>query len=309
MQENQFSRTSLATAFFRAFHSGQEPPLIFHDPLARSLLGEEAYAKLAAHFSQALAEFAPERAGDCPDQATALAESLRLMGSPAVVLCRARFAEECLERAMGQGARQYVILGAGMDTFAWRRPDLLAGLRVFEIDHPATQEFKRRRLAAAGLAVPAGLHFLPVDLSRQSLAEALRGSDFDAQAPAFFSWLGVTYYLTRQDVMATLGAVAQVAPAGSAVVFDYADAQAQVSQDDARRRQLLRERVRQVGEPMRTGLDAANLAGQLAGLGLRLDEDLAPPAIEARYLAGRGDGYRLGEHVHLARAVVVDRAG
>ncbi|MFH1035213.1 MAG: class I SAM-dependent methyltransferase [Pseudomonadota bacterium] len=305
MQDDQFSRTSLATAFFRAHHTEQEGEPIFADPLARRLIGEEAYAKLAAHFSQALAQFAPERAAQCPDPASALDLSMRLMGAPAVVLCRTRFAEERLELAMARGVRQYVILGAGMDTFAWRRPDLLAaGLSVLEIDHPATQAFKRQRLEAAGMAIPAGLHFLPVDLSRQGLAEALADSAFDPRTPAVVCWLGVTYYLTRQEVLATLGAIARVAAIGSEAVFDYADAQAQLSQGDAKRRQMLRDRVSRVGEPMRGGLDSASLATDLAGLGLRLEEDWDHEEIKRRYLAGRPDGMRIGGHPHLARVAV-----
>jgi methyltransferase (TIGR00027 family) len=309
MEASQFSKTALATAFFRAYHVAHDQPLIFEDSQARALLGEETYAKLARHFSQSLADFDPQRAASNPDPATALAWCLRAMGAPAVILCRARYAEDCLVRATQQGVSQYVILGAGMDTFALRHPQMSPGLRVLEIDHPATQAYKRQRLAAAGLAIPEALHFIPVDLAKQSLAKALQGSAYDAQARTFFSWLGVTYYLTRDDVMTTLGAIAQVAPNGSVVVFDYLDTQAQPKGQDDPRRQALKERVRSVGEPMRSGLHAGQLAEDLAGLGLRLLEDLAPADLERLYLAGRADGYRFSQNLHLARAEVMDRAG
>jgi methyltransferase (TIGR00027 family) len=307
MEASQYSRTALATAFFRAYHVAHDQPLIFEDSQARALLGEETYAKLAQHFSQSLKSFDPERAASNPDPATALAWCLRAMGAPAVILCRARYAEDCLAQAIQKGMSQYVILGAGMDTFALRHPEMSPGLRVLEIDHPATQAYKRQRLEAAGLAIPEAQHFMPVDLAKQSLATALQGTVYDAQALTFFSWLGVTYYLTTDEVMTTLGAIAQVAPSGSVVVFDYLDTQALPNEHDDQRRRALRERVRSVGEPMRSGLHAGQLPDDLASLGLRLLEDLAPADLERLYLAGRTDGYRFSQNLHLARAEVMDR--
>ena len=146
-------------------------------------------------------------------------------------------AEDLLEEAVRQQeVKQYVILGAGLDTFAWRRPDLLARLQVFEIDHPATQADKRQRLQAISRENPRQLHFLPVDFSQEDLAAALKRSAFDPQAPSFFSWLGVTYYLTRDAVCATWRAIAEVAPAGSVVIFDYLDTDAFVPGRVARAR-------------------------------------------------------------------------
>jgi methyltransferase (TIGR00027 family) len=118
---------------------------------------------------------------------------------------------------------QHVVLGAGMDTFAFRRPRMLDWLPVFEVDHPATQALKRRRIAELGWEVPARLHFVPVDLVQESLATALARAPFDAQAHSFFSWMGVTYYLSRDAVFATLRAIAETAPSGSIVTFDYLD--------------------------------------------------------------------------------------
>jgi len=143
-----------------------------------------------------------------------------------------------------------------------------------------------------------------VDFSRQNLAAALRGSGYDPQAPSFFSWLGVTYYFTREAALATWGAIAEAAPAGSAVVFDYLETDAFVPEKAARRVQFMMEIVKRVGEPMLTGFDPDKLAGDLAGLGLRLEEDLGPADIQTRFLAGRLDGYRASEHAHFALAVV-----
>ncbi|HZE20605.1 MAG TPA: SAM-dependent methyltransferase, partial [Desulfobaccales bacterium] len=250
--------------------------------------------------------FDPERAGTCPDRQSALAHWMQSGGAPSIILGRARYAEDLLEKAVQQeGVHQYVILGAGMDTFAWRRPDLMEQLKVLEVDHPATQAHKRQRLREAGLKHPSRLHFVPADFSREDLATALRRSEYDPEAPSFFSWLGVTYYLTRGATLATWAAIAKVAPAGSAVIFDYLDTDAFVPEKAARRVQFMIEIVRRVGEPMLTGFDPASLPGDLARLGLRLLEDLDPADIEARFFKGRLDGYHACEHAHYARAEII----
>ena len=136
------------------------------------------------------------------------------------VISRARYTEETLEKAVRQGVKQYVILGAGMDTFAFRRPEMLEELEVFEVDHPATQEFKLNRLTELGWKHPAKLHFIPIDFTKESLVTALtRSSSYDPNVKSFFSWLGVTPYLTQEEVFATLRSIAEVAPAGSTSSF------------------------------------------------------------------------------------------
>ena len=198
----------------------------------------------------------PARAAACPDQASALAGWMQSGAPQPITLGRARYAEDHLEQAVRQqGVKQYVILGAGLDTFAWRRPDLLASLQVFEVDHPATQAFKRHRLRQMDREPPEQLHFVPVDFDRENLAAALRRSAFDPQVPSFFGWLGVTYYLSREAVFATLQAIAEVAPAGSAVVFDYLETSAFVPGKVAGRVQIMMELVRRIGEPMITGFE------------------------------------------------------
>jgi methyltransferase (TIGR00027 family) len=135
------------------------------------------------------------------------------------IAARSRFAEENLATAVARGVRQYVVLGAGLDTFAHRNPFTEQGLRVFEVDYPATQAWKQRRLADAGLISPASLTFAPVDFERQTLADGLAAAGFDAAAPAFFSWLGVAVYLTRTAIRETLAFIAGLRSGGE-VVFD-----------------------------------------------------------------------------------------
>ncbi len=303
MEDSRVSLTALLTAYARAYHAKHATPKIFNDTLADRLFTEEERAYFGGSLAEALKFLDPERAAACPDRAAALAWYMRLQGGP-ITLSRSRYTEDSLVGAVGQGVRRYVILGAGMETFAFRQPELMQRLRVFEVDHPTTQGVKRQRLAELGWEVPANLHFVPLDFTRASLADALRQSPYDPAVPSFFSWLGVTYYLTREVVFDTLRAVAGIAPAGSHVVFDYMDADAFVPERAAKRMQRMQAIVRQAGEPMKAGFDPSRLAADLAALGLRLLEDLSPADIEERYFKGRSDGYHAYEHVHFAQVMV-----
>ncbi|MHB8066684.1 MAG: class I SAM-dependent methyltransferase [Desulfobaccales bacterium] len=304
MQTGEYSKTAMGTAFMRAYHAAQDRFPVFEDLLAQRLLTAEEYRTSEERHLRAFQVFHPDQAAAYPDREEALARWMQNAGAPAIVLGRARFSEELLEQAVKEGVRQYVILGAGMDTFAWRRPDLLAHLEVFEIDHPSTQTHKRQRLREVGLEPPAHLHFLPVDFGEDNLAAALQRSAYDKEAPTFFSWLGVTYYLPRGAICSTWRAISEAAPPGSAVVFDYLDTDAYDPARVSRRVQIMMEIVTRVGEPMITGFDPAALAADLAREGLRLQENLDPGAIQERFFKGRSDGYHACEHAYFAWAQV-----
>jgi len=246
---------------------------------------------------------APDLAASALDQETALACVIQLLHGP-VTLSRSRYTEDRLEEAIRQGVKQYVLLGAGLDTFAFRRPDILKVMQVFEVDHPVTQAMKRARIALAGWDVPPQLHFVPVDFNQESLADALRRSSYNPHTLSLFSWLGVTYYLTREVVYATLKTITRIAPVGSTIIFDYMDADAFIPEKAARRIQLMQHGARRVGEPMKTGFDPQTLADDLNRVGLSLQENLSPSDIEGRYFQGRTDRYHAFEHVHFARATV-----
>ena len=304
MEANQVSKTAMGTAFMRAYHAAHDHPKIFDDFLAHHLITKEEYGESEARHRKAFQKFDPERAATYSDERLALAHWMQNAGAPAIVLARARYAEDHLEKAVREGVRQYVILGAGMDTFALRRPDLVKHLQVFEVDHPATQAHKRQRLVNASRRLPAQLHFVPVDFSQENLAEALKRSAYDPQAPSFFSWLGVTYYLSREALFATFSAIAGVAPPGSTVIFDYLDTEAFIPERVARRVSIMIEIVKRVGEPMITGFDPGTLADELEQVGLRLNEDLGPADIQGRFFEGRQDGYHACEHARFAKVEV-----
>lgn len=306
MEAGRSSISALVTAFSRAYHTTHDSPKIFNDPLAGRMFAEEERRFLEQALAGLIKMVNPELAASGPDQATALACVMQNQNGP-ITVSRSRYAEDCLEQAVRQGVRQYVILGAGLDTFAFRRPDLLKRIEVFEVDHPETQASKLQRLSRMGGRCPRRLHFLPFDFTRQGLTDVLWHSSYNPQQPGFFSWLGVTYYLTRAAVFTTLRIIARMAPAGSRVVFDYMDQDAFSPERSARRMQVMQAIASQAGEPMQAGFVPRDLSRELQMLGFRLEEDLGPSEIEQRYFWGRRDGYHAFEHVHFATASVDNR--
>jgi methyltransferase (TIGR00027 family) len=202
-----------------------------------------------------------------------------------------------------RGIRQYVVLGAGLDTFAYRNPYQSTGLHVFEVDHPATQEWKRAQLHAAGITIPQEMTFAAVDFERESLEEGLLAAGFSPQEPAFFSWLGVTPYLSRPAFDATLDFIVR-RPSGSGVVFDYAVERSLLSPIQQLALDALAARVARAGEPFQLFFDPNALAGDLRRLGFGNIEDLNCDQINARYFAGRADGLAVSGGGHLLYAQV-----
>jgi methyltransferase (TIGR00027 family) len=282
--EGRPSRTAERVAIRRAAHQLFDRPIVFEDPIALGIVGAEAAARI-------------DRAVE--DEPSGL-------GLRALVVARSRYAEDALARAVVGGTRQYVVLGAGLDTFAYRNPYSTGRLRIFEVDHPATQAWKRAQLEAAGIAVPADLVFAPVDFERDTLAHGLRAAGWDAGTRTFFSWLGVVPYLELDAIRTTLGVVASAAP-GSEVVFDYSLGPASLPPAERRAFEALAARVAAAGEPWRTFFEPAALAEELTVLGLAVVEDLPADALNARYFAERKDGLRLRGRGHLMHACVASR--
>lgn len=302
MNDEQISRTAQMTAFSRGYHSRNDAPVIFDDALAFELLGPDVSRSIEEQMLATLRAVNPVAAAAFIDDESALGWLMQMGAASSIVLGRAKYAEELLELAVADGVGQYVLLGAGLDTFAFRRPELLAKLRLFELDHPGTQEFKRQRLDELGWKLSENQHLVPVDFTRSSLIDVLLGAGFDPQLPAFFSWLGVTYYLTHDEVAGTFRDVARIAAPGSCVVFDYLDRVAYDERLASPRVRRMIEGVRQLGEPMLSGFDPHTLEEELTRVGLTLTEDLSPMDIQARYFMGRTDHYRACEHVHFALA-------
>jgi len=302
------SRTAFITAFVRAFHSANENPKVFNDWIAAQLLTAKEYAFFEEmYYRRALKDRADAPA--TPAQRRSVITAAMRASAGGGILSRARFAEDSLEKAIAEGVRQYVLLGAGLDTFALRRADLLGKIRVIEVDHPATQAIKRRRLAAMGFSLPPALHFVAVDFSREDLTHALSRSHYDSEIPAFFSWIGVTYYLEYEHLFKVLRSLSVIAAPHSQLAFDYLDMDAFDPGKTAPQMQRLKDIVRSLGEPMRTGLDPGALEKDLRGVGWELRQNLSPEDIEEIYFRGRLDGYRARRHIHLALAVLPGKSG
>jgi len=288
MTEKQAGLSAMVMAYARAYHATHDSPKIFDDFLADSLFTPEEQTQTDQDWAGLLQYTAPELAATNPDPATALAWVVQL-GSGPLTLARSRYTEDSLEQAIREGVRQYLILGAGLDTFAYRRPDLSDRLQVLELDHPATQAIKRERVVAAGWNDPSNLHFVPVDFTKESLSDALDRSPYDPTQLSFFSWLGVSFYLTREVVFDTLRSIVSKAARGSTIVFDYLDADAFIPEKVSKRVQQMQWMANQLGEPMKAGFDPLALSADLDHIGLRLEENLDPATIEARYFRGRSE--------------------
>ncbi|RJO78083.1 SAM-dependent methyltransferase [Nocardia panacis] len=257
MEDDGPSRTALATAYARAYHQIADRPRILTDPLGARLLGVTA-------------DELTESARDRPDSH---AEKYRRLFFAA----RARFAED----RIAADTRQVVILGAGLDTFAYRNPH--PDLRVFEVDHPATQAWKQQRLAASGIDRPELLTFVPVDFETDSLATELDSAGFSRTDPTVFVWLGVVYYLTPEAVRTTLEyVVGQSAPVE--VIFDYI--QQAVTDEDRAYQQERARKVAALGEPFFSYFTPDDLAAQLHTLGFTRVEDHSGIDLITGYLDG-----------------------
>jgi methyltransferase (TIGR00027 family) len=266
MQHGKASRTALRVAIRRAAHVLVDHPPVLNDPIAVRLIGSE-YAR------------------DLERASHTVARDFR-----AFMAARSRYAEDRLAMAFAAGVRQYVVLGAGLDTFAYRNP--FPALRVFEADFPATQEWKQEMLSEAALAIPANLTFVPLDLEHKSLRENLAEYGFDAVEPAFFSWLGVAPYLTLEAFRATVTSIAQL-PAGSAVTFDYVFPPETLTKKRKAIFDRLAERVATAGEPFRLFFTAEQVEAELRQAGFRRIEQVDHQGLNELYFQQRADGLKL----------------
>jgi methyltransferase (TIGR00027 family) len=284
MIEARPSATAQRVAMRRAAHQFLDVPKVFDDPLALRILGKKSVAELRSSIG-AFQESA--------------ARSLR-----AFLVARSRFAEDELACAVGRGATQCVILGAGLDTFAYRNPYPESSLRVFEVDYLATQLWKQLLLAEAEIAIPSSVTYAPVDFEHQTLADGLAQAGFDSQKITFFSWLGVTPYLTRDAVISTFSFIANT-PQGGGVVFDYAVPRSSLPEDSQLAFDALARRVAAAGEPFQTFFDPQELAAELRRAGFRHVEDLDASEINSHYFKDRADGLSVrGSLGHLASAKI-----
>jgi methyltransferase (TIGR00027 family) len=211
---------------------------------------------------------------------------------------RSRYAEDQLALAVARGVQQYLILGAGWDTFAYRQPAWAQGIRIFEVDQPASQREKMQRLHDAGIALPPNTTLIPIDFETTSLSAGLQGSPFDFTAPIFIAWLGVMVYLTREAIDAVLR-FAAARPHGSEIVLTFSTPPPDPQQPDT-----LATMVANEGEPWKTFFTEEELAQYLTALGFTTVTIPTPSEIAAWYVGERNDGLSAFQMGNLARATV-----
>jgi methyltransferase (TIGR00027 family) len=275
MQAGQPSHTARGAAAYRVLHQTLDGGVIFRDPFASKILDDETRATL---------------------DEVAANPALRPMRL--FIAARSRFSEDSMAASVARGVRQIVVLGAGLDTFALRNPHV--GVRVFEVDYPATQGWKRERLKQADIAIPSSLIFAPIDFERQSLADGLAAAGFQADRPAFFQWLGVAMYLTREAVASTLDFSAGVPE--SEVVFDYAEPFENYPADRRAIIMAIAEGAAARGEPWLSFFDSPELAEMLRSKGFGVVEDLGLAELTERFYGDMKQGIPIGPGGHVVRA-------
>lgn len=274
MREQIPSKTAYRVALRRAAHQLLDHPRVIDDPLAVRIVGQTMEEIVAVK----------------DDGGSRTATSLR-----AFVVARSRFAEEKLAEGIANGVKQYLILGAGLDTSPYRGIAAETGIKVFEVDHPATQSWKKEMLSKAGIAVPGNVSYVPVDFEKQTLAAELSGAGFLTELKTFVSWLGVTPYLTREAASSTLKFIGSF-PAGSTIVFDYIVAFSSLGLLERLALKALAKRVARAGEPFRLFFKPDELETFVRAHGFARIEQLTSGQINERYFCRRTDRLRVIGH-------------
>lgn len=304
MEDLVASITAMSTSRMRAIHTRRDPQPVLNDPWGDQLVPASMLVAAVAQRDPA----SNSDTGDISEEELASLSDDFMRASPAFtnVIIRARYTEDALSAAIARGTRQYVLIGAGFDSYALRIPPQEKDVAVIEIDHPATQSLKKQRISECGLAVPDNVHFVAADLAREGLENALARSTFNSAEPAFFAWLGVTMYLTREANMTTLESIANCSALGSELVFSYID-QKMFEPAGAPQTALfddLEKTVRSLGEPFISGFDPASLAAVLSDVGLELEEDLNEFQMVERYDPEGRNGLKPADRSHVARVRV-----
>ena len=275
MKAEQSSRTAETAAAVRASHLLDDGPRVFEDPFALELTSPR-FRRIAKSLVLRWVI------------RTLLGEVSKMTGQ---VLVRSRYAEDLLERAVSAGVTQYVLVGAGFDSFALRCPDLVSVLSIFELDHPATQRTKLQRLSELGIEIPKNLQFVPINFEEESISTALGQTSYASNQKTFFSWLGTVPYLTEESIISTLKSIASICESGSEIVFDFmAPIEYASAQDRTALNKLLRYTARK-GEPLITFLDPEPFLARVSELGFELVESVSPEEQDVRYFTNRS-GWR-----------------
>ncbi|MGN0107299.1 MAG: class I SAM-dependent methyltransferase [Hominilimicola sp.] len=299
--ENKASITALMSAFAKAYHSENSNKPLFNDFMARALMTDEEYNMMRRYIIGGIDFFAPDKKDSFANEEEILKWIVETQLAP-TPLARTKFCEDSLRTAVMTGTEQYVILGAGLDTFAWRGKELMQRLEVFEADHPMTQADKKKRIERAGLEMPQNLHFVSVDFSSDNLYDALIKNGFDKNKKTFFSWLGVSYYLAEKEINSFLKNISEFAADGSTLLFDFADEKLFTSK--TKRVQNMIAMAAAGGEPMKSCFSQAHAEELLGEYKFLIYEFLTPDDIYEKYFKDRTDYLTAFENINYALAVL-----
>ena len=300
---NKASITALMSLFGRAFHVENEEHPIFVDHLAKELMTAEEYAAVQGYILSGAQFFEPEIDPAKQESKELLRRLVNVHIAPSP-LCRAAYTEKALKAAVLIGTKQYVMLGAGMDTFAFREKEFLPNYRVFEVDHHLTQEDKIERITRAGWSVSDNLTFVPVDFTKGDIAERLIANGFNPSTKSFFSWLGVTYYLSAEAIDTMLSALSTLCVDGSTLVFDYPDENFFDAPEKRVRNTIMMAKAG--GEPMQSAFSYSELEKLLEKHGFLIYELLTPDDIQTDIIDKAGANLKAFEHVNYCLAVRKD---
>lgn len=298
--DNKSSITALMSAFGRAFHAENEDHPVFCDNLVKGLMTEEEYAAVQGYILKGAQFFEPEIDPEKYDSKEMVRKIVNIHIAPSP-LCRAAYTEQALNSAIRTGIKQYVILGAGLDTFAFREPEFLQKYKVFESDHPLTQTDKMERISRAGWKIPENLTYVPVDFTKDSLKERLLAGGFERNSKSFFSWLGVTYYLTAEAIDQTLAALSDLCVNGSMLVFDYPDENFFAATEKRVQNTIMMAQAG--GEPMKSSFSYSALERLLQKHGFLMDALLTPDGIQKNVIERSGSDMKAFEHVNYCIAI------
>lgn len=303
MKQNESSLTSLVSAFARAYHSQYDAPKILDDFMAKDLITQEEFSLIKENMIQGIPFFNKDIAQKFKDHPDEILKWITQVQLSPVPLARAAFCERVLHHEVILGVKQYVVLGAGLDTFCFRHPELEGKLEIFEIDHPATQEFKRKRLADTNVHIPSHLHFVPIDFTTRFSLQGLMNEGFNVTKKTFFSLLGVSYYLTKAEILNLFSHLFSKVPPGSSIVFDYADEKLFTEKGMSNRVENMLKMASAGGEPMQSCFPYEEIENLLEKAGLLIYEHLSPLMINEMFFRNRSDYLSAFETIHYIHAV------
>ncbi|WP_306007652.1 class I SAM-dependent methyltransferase [Bacillus sp. MMSF_3353] len=302
MKKGEASVTSLVSAFGRAYHSEFDSPKIFDDYVAKDFISKKERNDIETNMVQGIHFFNTDIAQKFQDNPQEILKWITQVQLSPTPLARAAYCERVLLHEITLGEKQYVILGAGLDTFSFRHRELENEIEIFEVDHPSTQRFKRGRIKEAVLETPNNLHFVSMDFTKGFSSEQLRNEGFENKK-TFFSLLGVTYYLTKEELSSLIENLFEMVPVGSSIVFDYPDENLFTEKGLSNRVENMVKMAAVGGEPMKSCFSYAEMEALLEKVGLLIYEHLSPEDIHTLYFEGRNDYLKAFETVHYVHAV------